>query len=216
MKISASYLSSIFDKKSTIKLLDESSTDLIHVDIMDGKFVPSKNFTAEEVIEDLKGVLKPIEIHLMTYEPEKYIEKLIELNPQRIIFHLESNTDIESVIKILNRNNIEVGIAIKPNTEIMYLDNYLDKIDFILVMTVEPGAGGQRFMFDMEEKIKDLNDLRYNKDYAYKIGVDGGVNEYSALKCKKDGADELVVGSYICRYENFNERINNLRKVTRK
>ena len=213
MKISVSYLSSIFDKKTTIELIDKSSADLIHVDIMDGKFVPKRNFSAEDVIDDLMDVSKPIEIHLMTFEPEKWIERLLYLKPKRIIFHLESNTNIENVIKILEENNIEVGIAIKPNTDIMYLDNYLNDLDFILVMTVEPGAGGQRFMFDMEEKIEDLNDLRYNKNYKYKIGVDGGINEYSALKCKKAGADELIAGSYICHSENIEEKIKNLRKV---
>ena len=214
MQISVSYLSSIFDKKGTISLIDKSSADLIHVDVMDGKFVPKKTYEAEEIIEDLKDVKKPIEIHLMTFKPEDYINKLIELKPQRIIFHLESNTDIESLIKLLHKNDIEAGIAIKPNTEIMYLDNYLDSLDFILVMTVEPGAGGQRFLFDMEEKIEDLNDLRYNKNYRYKIGVDGGINEYSAIKSKKAGADVLITGSYICHYPNFDERINNLRKLT--
>ena len=213
MKISVSYLSSMFDKKSTINLIDKSTADLIHSDVMDGKFVPKRNFSAEDVIDDLSGITKPIEIHLMTFEPEKYIERLLYLKPKRIIFHLESNTDINYIIKMLHKENVEVGIAIKPKTDIMYLDNYLNDLDFILVMTVEPGAGGQRFMFDMEEKIEDLNDLRYNKNYTYKIGVDGGINEYSALKCKKAGVDELIAGSYICHYPDIEERINNLRKV---
>ena len=213
MKISVSYLSSIFDKKSTINLIDKSSADLIHSDVMDGKFVPRRNFSAEDVIDDLSGITKPIEIHLMTFEPEKYIERLLYLKPKRIIFHLESNANIDSILKMLEENNIEKGIAIKPSTDITYLEDYFERLDFILVMTVEPGAGGQRFMFDMEEKIEDLNDLRYNNNYKYKIGVDGGINEYSALKCKKAGVDELIAGSYICHDENFDEKINNLRKI---
>ncbi|MBE6160619.1 MAG: ribulose-phosphate 3-epimerase [Firmicutes bacterium] len=215
MKISVSYLSSIFDKKSTINLIDNSNADYIHVDLMDGKFVPKNNFNVREVINDLKDTNKPLDIHLMTFEPEKYVDELSTLNPARITFHLESNTNIEKTIKLIKSKGIEVGIAIKPNTDIMYLDNYLNDIDIILVMSVEPGAGGQRFMFDMIDKIEDLNDLRYNKNYLYKISVDGGINEYTALKCHKAGADIVVSGSYVCHHENFNAQINNLKRITK-
>ena len=213
MKISVSYLSSIFDKKSTISLIDKSNADYIHVDLMDGKFVPKNNFNVKEVIKDLKNLEKPLDIHLMTYEPEKYIEDLASLKPEFVTFHLESNTDILSTIKLIKSKGIKVGISIKPKTDIMYLENYLNDIDLILIMTVEPGAGGQRFMFDMIDKVEDLNDLRYNKGYKYKISVDGGINEYTALRSYKAGVDMIVTGSYVCHHENFNAQINNIKRI---
>lgn len=212
MKISVSYLSSIFDKKSTIRLIDNSNADMIHVDLMDGMFVPKRNFYIEETLEDLKDTKKPLDIHLMVYEPEKYIKDLSTLTPEYITFHLESKTDIKETIKLIKSYGIKVGISIKPNTDISYLEPYYNDIDLILIMSVEPGAGGQRFIFDMLEKVEDLNDLKYNKGYKFMISVDGGLNEYTAIKCRDSGANIIVSGSYVCRHENYNERINLLRK----
>lgn len=212
MKISVSYLSSIFDKKSTIRLIDNSNADMIHVDLMDGMFVPKRNFYIEETLEYLKDTKKPLDIHLMVYEPEKYIKDLSTLQPEYITFHLESKTDIKETIKLIKSYGIKVGISIKPNTDISYLEPYYNDIDLILIMSVEPGAGGQRFIFDMLEKVEDLNDLKYNKGYKFMISVDGGLNEYTAIKCRDSGANIIVSGSYVCRHENYNERINLLRK----
>lgn len=212
MKISVSYLSSIFDKKSTIRLIDNSNADMIHVDLMDGMFVPKRNFYIEETLEDLKDTKKPLDIHLMVYEPEKYIKDLSTLKPEYITFHLESKTDIKETIKLIKSYGIKVGISIKPNTDISYLEPYYNDVDLILIMSVEPGAGGQRFIFDMLEKVEDLNDLKYNKGYKFMISVDGGLNEYTAIKCRDSGANIIVSGSYVCRHENYNERINLLRK----
>lgn len=212
MKISVSYLSSIFDKKSTIRLIDNSNADMIHVDLMDGMFVPKRNFYIEETLEDLKDTKKPLDIHLMVYEPEKYIKDLSTLQPEYITFHLESKTDIKETIKLIKSYGIKVGISIKPNTDISYLEPYYNDVDLILIMSVEPGAGGQRFIFDMLEKVEDLNDLKYNKGYKFMISVDGGLNEYTAIKCRDSGANIIVSGSYVCRHENYNERISLLRK----
>lgn len=212
MKISVSYLSSMYDKKSTIDLIDKSNGDLIHVDLMDGKFVPKCNFEIEEVISDLKGTTKPLDIHLMTYNPDDYIKKFSVLNPKYITFHLESNTDIINTIELIKSYGIKVGISIKPETEVEELIPYLDLIDLILIMTVEPGAGGQRFMFDMLDKVEFLDKYRSNNNSKYLLSVDGGINEYTAIKSKNSGVDILVSGSFICRHENFDERINKLKK----
>ena len=212
MKVSVSYLSSVFDKKSTIHLIDHSDADFIHADLMDGKFVDKRNFEVHDVIEELKEASKPLDIHLMTYTPEIYIEKFSVLHPEYITFHLESNTDISKTIELIHSFGCKAGIAIKPNTDVSYLEPYLNDIDLILVMTVEPGAGGQRFMFPMLDKVKDLKDYKLNKGYKYLISVDGGINEYTALLCKKSGADIAVSGSYICRTMDFDSRIKNIKK----
>ena len=212
MKISVSYLSSIFDKNNTISLIEKSDADLIHVDLMDGKFVPKCNFSIKEVINDLKETTKPLDIHLMTYNPEDYIKEFSVLNPKYITFHLDSNTDITNTIELIKSYGIKVGISIKPDTEVEELIPYLDFIDLILIMTVEPGAGGQRFMFDMLDKVEFLDKYRSNNNSNYLLSVDGGINEYTAIKSKNSGVDILVSGSYICRHENFNERINKLKK----
>lgn len=211
MKVSVSYLSSIFDKKNTIRLIDKSSADFIHVDLMDGKFVPKNNFEIKNVLNDLKDTKKPLDIHLMVLNPKRYIDDLSKLNPEYITIHLESN-NIEETIKLIKSKNIKVGISIKPNTDIFYLEPYYNEIDLILVMTVEPGAGGQRFLFDMLKKIEDLNNIRNSNGYKYLISVDGGINEYTAYKVKKSGGDILVSGSFVCHHEDFDERINLLRK----
>ena len=211
MKVSVSYLSSIFDKKNTIRLIDKSSADFIHVDLMDGKFVPKNNFEIKNVLNDLKDTKKPLDIHLMVLNPKRYIDDLSKLNPEYITINLESN-NIEETIKLIKSKNIKVGISIKPNTDISYLEPYYNEIDLILVMTVEPGAGGQRFLFDMLKKIEDLNNIRNSNGYKYLISVDGGINEYTAYKVKKSGGDILVSGSFVCHHEDFDERINLLRK----
>lgn len=211
MKVSVSYLSSIFDKKNTIRLIDKSIADFIHVDLMDGKFVPKNNFEIKNVLNDLKDTKKPLDIHLMVLNPKRYIDDLSKLNPEYITIHLESN-NIEETIKLIKSKNIKVGISIKPNTDISYLEPYYNEIDLILVMTVEPGAGGQRFLFDMLKKIEDLNNIRNSNGYKYLISVDGGINEYTAYKVKKSGGDILVSGSFVCHHEDFDERINLLRK----
>ena len=212
MKISVSYLSSIFDKKSTINLINKSNADLIHVDLMDGKFVPKCNFNIKEVINDLKDTTKPLDIHLMTYNTDEYIKELSILKPEYITVHLESNTDITNNIELIKSYGIKVGISIKPNTNVEELFPYLELIDLILIMTVEPGAGGQRFMFDMLDKVEFLDKYRSNNNSKYLISVDGGINEYTAIKSKKSGADILVSGSFVCKHENFDERINKLKK----
>ena len=143
MKISVSYLSSVFDKKSTINMIDNTSCDYLHVDLMDGRFVPKNNFNVKEVLNDLQDIKKPLDIHLMVEDPEKYIEDLSTLKPATIIFHIESSADIHNTIELIKNKGIRVGIAIKPNTDISVLSEYIELLDVILVMTVEPGAGGQ-------------------------------------------------------------------------
>ena len=215
MKISVSYLSSVFDKKSTINMIDNTSCDYLHVDLMDGRFVTKNNFNVKEVLNDLQDIKKPLDIHLMVEDPEKYIEDLSTLKPATIIFHIESSADIHNTIELIKNKGIRVGIAIKPNTDISVLSEYIELLDVILVMTVEPGAGGQRFMFNMLDKVEALNKIKQDNNYNYDIEVDGGVNEYTIIKSKMAGATIAVCGSYICHHEDFEGQVKNLIKITK-
>ncbi len=203
IKISTSILSSN-NREECIKNL--TSTDYIHIDIMDGKFVPNKQFTIKEVISLSKISNKPFDVHLMVNNPIKYIKKLIHLdNIEYITFHLEINKNINKLISYIKKHNKKCGISIKPNTQVMDLNKYLNNIDLILLMSVEPGYGGQKFIPNTINKIQELKELT-NKE----IEVDGGINNIT-IKDIKDKIDIAVVGSYITNSNDYNRTINELK-----
>lgn len=209
MQISVSYLSSYYSNEKTIMKLENTSADYIHVDLMDGGFVTNKNFTIPEVIKLLKNHEKPLDIHLMTFDPIIYINDLTELKPEYITFHLEATKDIVKTIELIKRNNIKVGISIKPATNILELMPYLALVDLVLLMSVEPGAGGQNFIYHIADKLKDLIKVRSENNLNFKIAMDGGLNE-DTIKLVS-GLDIAVVGSYICKSNNYEERIKAIR-----
>lgn len=209
MQISVSYLSSYYSNEKTIMKLENTSADYIHVDLMDGGFVTNKNFTIPVVIKLLKNHEKPLDIHLMTFDPIIYINDLAELKPEYITFHLEATKDIVKTIELIKRNNIKVGISIKPATNILELMPYLALVDLVLLMSVEPGAGGQNFIYHIADKLKDLIKVRSENNLNFKIAMDGGLNE-DTIKLVS-GLDIAVVGSYICKSNNYEERIKAIR-----
>lgn len=210
MQISVSYLSSFYSKEKTIMMLESTSANYIHVDLMDGGFVPNKNFTIPEVIKLLKNHEKPLDIHLMTFDPLLYINDLAELRPEYITFHLEATKDIVKTIELIRRNYIKVGLSIRPATNILELMPYLALVDLVLLMSVEPGAGGQSFIYHIADKLQDLIRVRKENNLNFKIAMDGGLNE-DTIKLVKD-LDIAIVGSYICKSNNYEERIKNLKK----
>lgn len=208
MKIAVSYLKSPFSKEETIKKIEQTSADYLHVDLMDGKFVPSKNFEINQVFELLKSHQKPLDIHLMTEDLENYIDSLSPLNPEFITFHLEQKEDIFKIINLIKEKKIKVGLAIKPNTPIKNIKPYLKIIDLILIMSVEPGKGGQSFLEDTPNKIKELK--KYITSENILISVDGGINEIS-IKQIKNEVDMVVSGSYICESDDYESQIQKLK-----
>lgn len=204
--IGVSYLKSKFNKSDTIKMIDESIADFIHVDLMDGVYVENNNFTIDEVINDLKDTHKPLDIHLMVNKPEIYIEELAKLKPYMITFHLDGTDKQKEVIELLRDYNIKVGIAINPSDDINILENYYDLIDYVLVMSVVPGKGGQSFIPSVLDKINVLE----NKNIM--IGIDGGINSESVNYLKEYKIDIIISGSYVCMSDNFNEQIGSLKK----
>ena len=203
--ISVSFLKSIYGREETLKKIDESIADQIHVDLMDGEYTEEKNFEIDEIINSLKEVNKPLDIHLMVNEPEKYIDKLALLHPKTITFHLNTSNKIDELINIIKDYNIEVGIAINPDEDIHLLDNYLNKIDYVLVMSVFPGKGGQMFIPNVIEKVKK------KKKKNILVGIDGGINDESINYLKGYQIDNIISGSFVCMNEDYNSQINKLK-----
>lgn len=204
MKISVSYLSSKFDKKTTIKKIEESKADFIHADLMDGKYVENKNFTITEVIDDLKNVTIPIDMHLMVKNPDKYIEKFSMLNLEYVTFHPSTSKNIKKTIELIKSIGVNVGLAINPDEDISLINDYLNDIDLVLIMSVIPGKGGQKFIDSVIKKIDDFN----NKNII--LSIDGGINDESIELIKDKKIDIIVSGSFICNSDNFDEQIKKI------
>ena len=201
--IAVSYLKSKTDNLTTIKKICDSSADMIHVDLMDGLYVKYKNFEIDNVIDELKDASKPLDVHLMVLNPEEYISKIALLKPDIITIHLTPN--IMNAIKLIKEYNIKVGIAINPNEESFLLDKYIDLIDYVLIMGVYPGLGGQTFINDVLKKVN------YFKDKDLLLGIDGGVNGDTIKDIKKYNFDIIVSGSFICMNDDYDKQISILR-----
>ena len=204
MKLSCSYLSSD-DKEKTIKELNESKTDYIHLDIMDGIFVKEETLDFNTLRNYFYENKKKLDIHLMVKNVKLYTDLYSLLNPEFITFHIEVGNTLELINYIKNKN-IKVGIAIKPNTNVEVLKPYIDKIDLVLIMSVEPGYGGQQFIEKTIEKITKIRNMK--KDII--ISMDGGINKDNINKIKEKEVDMCVIGSYITK-SNIKEKIIELK-----
>lgn len=205
MKVSVSFIKNKYnDEKKTIDAINYTSADYIHVDIMDGKFVENKNYDINEVSLFLRENVKPLDVHLMCCDLEKYIVEYADLMPEFITFHLEATDKVNEMIDMIHSYGIKCGISIKPNTNVKELLPYLDKIELVLIMSVEPGKGGQKFMPIAIDKINELRKL--NKNII--ISVDGGINDETV---RMVNTDMVVSGSYVCMSDNFEKNIEILK-----
>ena len=208
------------DKEKIIKTiydLEVAGTDYFHIVVMDGKFV--KNDTIEkmrEYTEYIKQVSNtPIDVHLMVDNIEPYLKEYVDMEVQAIIFHIESCKNEEEALKwisYLKENNIKAGITLKPKTKIEDIYKYIPYIHKVLVMSVEPGKGGQEFMPETIEKIKKLNNFIYENGFEVDIEVDGGINDKTAKQTIEAGVNILVAGNYIAKAENFKQAIDSIKQ----
>lgn len=208
MKVSASFLS-CKNPAVDLKKLNDTDVDFIHVDVMDGKFVKKKTMPFREMRNIYKYTDKRLDVHLMVKNPDKYIPLYAELNTEYITIHVEIGQDIDKMIKLIKKYGIKAGLAISPNTPVSDLVPYLPIIDLILVMSVEPGLGGQEFISSTKEKLKEVRTLLKEYKKSTVINVDGGVNDNTVSKCRD--ADIVTSGSYIVLSDNFQESIDKLR-----
>ena len=178
-----------------IKRLNDTNAQWLHLDVMDGHFVPNLTFGYDLISRIRTLTTKVLDTHLMISNPLNYIEKYADAGSDYITFHIEIEEDIDQVIDKIKACGKKAGLAIKPNTDIELILPYLEKIDLVLVMSVEPGFGGQQFISSTPERINLLSQIREEKGYNYVINVDGGINDQTAPLCNE--SDVLVSGSYL-------------------
>lgn len=205
MEVSVSFLKTRLTPQETISELNWTSCDYLHIDVMDGIFVDNKTMDIDEMTLLLRENIKPLDVHLMCSDLKKYIPLYADLLPKYITFHLEATDNVNELIDFIHSYGIKCGISIRPETSVEELLPYLDKIDLVLVMSVKPGLGGQKFMMESIDKINKLRKLNKGN---YKISVDGGINDETI---KYVDVDIAVSGSYVCMSNDFEEAIRNLR-----
>lgn len=209
VKIAGSFLK-IQGDEDKIKSLAKVC-DYIHFDIMDGKFTERPTFPLDNMFEKVKE-FRNIDVHLMVLDIKKYIDAVISLNPSFITFHLEATSEVKNIISYIHEKGIKAGLAINPKTKVEEVLPYLNDVDLVLVMSVEAGAGGQRFC-DITDKVRDLIKYREENNLSYLIEVDGGINDSTIKKVKN--VDIVVAGSFITDYDNYQSQVYKLKKSLR-
>ncbi|MFP4078745.1 MAG: ribulose-phosphate 3-epimerase [Candidatus Izemoplasmataceae bacterium] len=210
MRVAPSILSADF---STLKdeLKSVESAEWIHIDVMDGHFVPNLTI-GPLVVKALRPHSSQVfDVHLMMDNPDQFFNEFINVGSDQITFHVEAVDDVQRWVDHLHHHKVKAGLSLKPKTPVGTIAPFLSDLDLVLVMSVEPGFGGQSFMPEMVEKISELKEIRDDKGYHFDIVVDGGINPQTARICEDAGADVLVAGSFIFKSDDRKDRIDQVR-----
>ncbi len=214
IKIAPSILAAdLMNMKEEIELVDNYGAEYIHIDVMDGQYVENIAF-GPNIVKSIRPLTKKVlDVHLMITPVAKYIDAFIKGGADIISFHPDADKNTQDIIKQIRSNNCKVGIAVHPKIKISDIEIFLDDIDCVIVMTVVPGFGGQKFMHSEVKKITELDNIKKQKNLKFEIEVDGGINHETGKICREKNVNILVAGSYIFSSgkENYKKMINSLR-----
>lgn len=211
IKVAPSILSADFaNMGKSIEMIDEFGADFIHCDVMDGAFVPNMSFGPIMVKAIRQYTKKPLDVHLMIEKPERYIDEFVAAGADYITIHFEASPHPHRTLAYIKSKGVKAGIVYNPGTDISSLEYLLENVDMVLLMTVNPGFGGQKFIPEMLPKIKKAKEIIGNRDIL--LEVDGGINEENAPLVKAAGANVLVAGSSVFGAKDIKQAIQNLKK----
>lgn len=214
MLVSPSLLSADFTNlRADIEMLNKSEADYLHLDVMDGVFVPNISF-GFPVIEAVSRICeKPLDVHLMIIEPHKWIERIKTTGAEIMNVHLEACLHLDRVVHSIKEAGMKAGVTLNPATPVSMLVDIIQELDLVLLMSVNPGFGGQSFINNTLKKVRELKELRDKTGSKALIEVDGGVNDHTGKLLKEAGADILVAGNYVFKSDNPKERISILKQL---
>ncbi len=199
--------------QAEVEKVNQSNANWFHIDIMDGVFVPNISFGFPVMKAIAKHATKPLDVHLMIVNPDQYIENCKKFGAQWVTVHYEACPHLHRTIQLIKSFDMKAGVALNPHTPVTLLENIINDLDLVLIMSVNPGFGGQKFINNAVEKVKQLKALIQQKNATTLIEVDGGVNHKTGKQLAEAGADALVAGSYVFKADNINTPINLLKAL---
>jgi ribulose-phosphate 3-epimerase len=214
VKIAPSMLAADFaNLERDVKMVNQSQADWFHMDIMDGVFVPNISFGMPVLKAMAQHAQKPLDVHLMIVEPDRYIQTFADLGAAVLTVHAEACTHLHRTVQAIKAAGMQAGVALNPHTSISVLEDIVSDLDLVCVMSVNPGFGGQKFIENTYDKVRRLRALSNAKKADVRIEIDGGVTSKNAAELVQAGADVLVAGSFVFSAENPTQTIKDLHRI---